>query len=86
MRASALFGAKNIGFFILYRVSARTKEGVNFSWLCADIFYGRLLTKIISKFIFLNTLYALFKYSTSGAAENISFVLPQNVQSFASTS
>jgi len=40
MRTSALFGAKNIGFFESYRVSARTR-GVNFLRLYADVFYGR---------------------------------------------
>jgi len=58
MRTSAPFGAKNIEFFEIYGVSARTKwevepvltffgqggEGVNFSRFCADVFYGRPLT------------------------------------------
>jgi len=57
MRTSALFGAKNLGFFKIYGVSARgsgvepvrTKgEGkVNFSRFCADVFYGRPLRKSI---------------------------------------
>jgi len=44
MRTSALFDAKNIKFFEIYGVPARTKEeGVNFSRFCADVFYGRPL-------------------------------------------
>jgi len=44
MRTSALFGAKNFGFFEIYGVSTRTREeGVNFSRFCADVFYGRPL-------------------------------------------
>jgi len=41
---SALFGAKNVGFFEIYGVSARTRgEELNFSRLCADAFmYGPL--------------------------------------------
>jgi len=47
---SALFGAKIIGFFEIYGVSARTGgEGVNFSRFCADVFYGRPLTDISTK-------------------------------------
>jgi len=43
MRMSALIGAKNFGFFKIYVESARTrKEGVNFSWFCTDVFYGRM--------------------------------------------
>jgi len=61
MRTSSLFGAKHLEFFKIYGVSARTREegfeavrtffgqggreGVNFSRFCADIFYGRPLTK-----------------------------------------
>jgi len=53
MRTSALFGAKNFGFFEIYGVSARARgvepvrtffghgEGVNFSRFYADVFYGR---------------------------------------------
>jgi len=59
MRTSALFGAKDSGFFEIYIVSARTIGGeglslcghfadkgerVNFSRFCADFFYGRPLT------------------------------------------
>jgi len=58
MWTSALFGAKNIGFFEIYGVSCpngqgglastnilRTKgEGVNFLRFCADVLYGRPLT------------------------------------------
>jgi len=51
---SALFGAKHFGFFKIYGVSARTREGggssssankggeVNFSRFCHNVFYGRL--------------------------------------------
>jgi len=38
MRTSALFGAKNAGFFKIYGVSARTRGGQFFAILC-----GRLL-------------------------------------------
>jgi len=60
MRTSALFVAKNFGFFEIYGVSARTREvepvraffgqeGVSFSRYCADVFYGRpLVVKTIS--------------------------------------
>jgi len=59
MRTSALYGAKNFGFFENYDTSARTKErrgcasadifrtrgeGVNFSRFCADVFNGRPVT------------------------------------------
>jgi len=55
MRMSALFDAKNFGFFEIYGVSARTRgEGLsqcghfsdkeaNFSHFCANVFYGRLV-------------------------------------------
>jgi len=33
-----------IGFFKIYGVSAQTRgEGVNFSWFCLGVFYGRPL-------------------------------------------
>jgi len=59
MRTSAFFGAKYVGFFEIYGVSARiTERGlsqcghfankvegrVNFSRFCADILYGRPLS------------------------------------------
>jgi len=60
MRTSALFGAKNIGFFKIYGVSARTrgggfnqcghfadKGGGQFFEIFADVFYGRPLIIII---------------------------------------
>jgi len=51
MRTSALFGAKNIEFFKIYGVSARTRGavpvrtffgqgGINFLQFCADVLYG----------------------------------------------
>jgi len=52
MWTSALFGAKNFGFFEIYNVCAWTRGvepvrtfcgqggGVNFSQFCADVFYG----------------------------------------------
>jgi len=41
MWTSALFGAKNFGFFEIYGESARTRgEGVNFSGFYAVVFYG----------------------------------------------
>jgi len=56
MRTSALFGAKNFGFFEIYDVPAQTRrvepvrtfcgqggEEVNFSRFCADVFHGRPL-------------------------------------------
>jgi len=58
MRTSALFDAKNTGFFEIYGVSARIRSegvesvriicgqggGVNFSRFCADVLYGLPLT------------------------------------------
>jgi len=60
MRTSALFGAKNLRFFVIYDVFGRIRKkdglrsqcghfsdkrkGVNFSRFCADVFYGRFLT------------------------------------------
>jgi len=54
MRTSALFAAKNCGFFGIYGELARTKgvepvttfckQEVNFLRFCADVFYGRSLT------------------------------------------
>jgi len=57
---SALFGAKTIGFFEIYVVSARTggvepvrtTEGVHFSRFCADVLYGQPL-------IYFSTSYSL---------------------------
>jgi len=52
MRTSALFGEKNIGFFEIYGMFARTRglsqfghfaekgKGVNFLRFCADVLYG----------------------------------------------
>jgi len=77
MWTSALFNAKNIGFFEIYGMSARAREvepvqtffgqggGVNFSRFCADVLYGRPLTKInlviliiiICNLVFKNTLF-----------------------------
>jgi len=60
MRTFALFECKNLGFFEVYDVSARTREvelvrtfcgmekGVNFLRFYADVFYGRLLPSINS--------------------------------------
>jgi len=42
MRMSTLFGAKNIGFFEIYRVRTRGK-GVNFVWTSMD---GQLLLDV----------------------------------------
>jgi len=56
------FGAKTFGFFEIYGVSSRTRgegikpvrtfcgqgEGVNFSRFCADIFYGRPQSLLLS--------------------------------------
>jgi len=44
MRTSALFGAKNFVLFEINGVSAWTR-GVNFLRFCADVLYGRPLTK-----------------------------------------
>jgi len=63
MRTSAIFGAKNVGFFEIYGVSARKREkkskisadilwtrgGVNFSRFCADVLYGRPLISVLRK-------------------------------------
>jgi len=59
MRTSELFCAKNLGFFEIYGVSARTRADwasaeilqtrvrvVNFSRFCADVFYGRSIKNI----------------------------------------
>jgi len=59
MRTSALFGAKNFGFFEIHGLSERTRRRevepvrtfcrqgwgwrVNFLRFCADVFYGRPL-------------------------------------------
>jgi len=49
MRTSALFGAKNFGFFEIYGVSVQT-SGVNISRICADVFYEwALIVKTILK-------------------------------------
>jgi len=65
MRTSALFDAKNFGFFEIYGVSVRTKgvrtycrqcrhfadkgeREVNFSRVCADVFYGQPLVRLLS--------------------------------------
>jgi len=41
---------KTLGFFTIYGVSALIKgEGVNFSRFCADVFYGRSLTKNLGR-------------------------------------
>jgi len=63
MWTSALFDAKNIGFFEIYGLSARTRglsqyghfsdkwEGVSiFSRFCADVLYGRPLIRIFRNF------------------------------------
>jgi len=71
MRTYALFGAKNVGFFAIYGVSARTIRGggvepvrtfsdkgggVNFSRFCVDVFYERpLITFTWKNFIFIFT-------------------------------
>jgi len=67
--SSALFSAKNFGFFEIYGVSARTRgeggwasanilltRGVNFSRFCADVFYGRPLRENLSFFTLLKAL------------------------------
>jgi len=42
MRTSALYGAKNFGFFEIYGMSARTRgKEVNFSLILCPLFYGR---------------------------------------------
>jgi len=50
MRTFALFGAKTLDFskFMVCPHSARTRaEGeVNFSRFCADVFYGRPISKL----------------------------------------
>jgi len=56
--SSALFGAKKIGFFEIYMVSAHGQggwtsadNGIDFSRFCADVFYGRSL-KTLKKCFF----------------------------------
>jgi len=60
MRTSALFGAKNIRFFEIYGVSARTGEGdsADILWtkgdgdyFFADVLYGRPLTLLLKHVI-----------------------------------
>jgi len=75
MRKSTNFGAKNIGFFEIYRVSARTRRkgikpvriicrqgcGVTFSQFCAGVLYGRPQSLELYKTFFLPAIfYCLF--------------------------
>jgi len=83
MRTSVLFGAYSFEFFEIYDVSARTRggegswasadifrtreRGVNFSRFCADVFYGRPLSKNPHIFLELSALvHELTELSISG--------------------
>jgi len=91
MQTSALFGAKNIGFFEIYGESAQRKGvgggrasayvlrkrvgGINFSRFSADVFYGRPLIKIRFEISLLMIFWDSASFNLTQILRRISFSL-----------